>query len=99
MMSDIDAATELDRFTHDSEYCEAHYHELLETYPERWIAIYKLEIVGVDADYKQLLNDLERQGLPLGQVLTRFLTNEEQYWSLEDFEVLDESREVVKDGR
>ena len=75
----------LARFTRDSEYCNRHYHELLERYPEKWVAIHNEEVVETNEDFDQLLAALRRRGLDPGRVLTRFLTHEEEYWELEDF--------------
>ena len=73
---------ELERFKGDSSYYEAHHQELLEKYPEQWVAIYNEQVVGASPDYEQLLGDLEERGIPIERALFKQLTRKEELWIL-----------------
>ena len=66
----------------NAEYYEAHYDELLEQYPERWVAIYNQEVVGTASDARKLLTRLKQERLPLRKVLVKHLTREEEIFIL-----------------
>lgn len=69
---------ELEQYRNDAEYLEAHREELLEQYPERWVAIYNQQVVGVAKDAKGLKKQLERKGIPPGRVFREYLTHKEE---------------------
>ena len=73
---------ELQRFKKDTAYYEAHHDELLEKYPEQWVAIYNQKVVGASPDYEQLLTDLEGKGVPIERTLFKHLTHKEELWIL-----------------
>jgi hypothetical protein len=79
-MPDIQA--ELQRFSRDTAYYEAHQEELLEQYPEQWVAIYNEQVVGASPDARELLHNLQAKGLPVGQVFCGYLTRKEELWIL-----------------
>ena len=60
-------------------YYETHYEELLEQYPEKWVAIYNQKVVGTDSDGRQLLISLKKEGFPLRKVLVKHLTHEGEF--------------------
>ena len=66
----------------ESAYYEAHQQELLERYPEQWIAISDQEIIGVAPDPRDLLVELKNKGNPLRKVLVKHLTAKEEVWIL-----------------
>jgi len=66
---------ELERHRRDAEYFQAHRQELLERYPERWVAVYNQEVVAAAKDQKRLLRQLERRGVPSGRVFRDNLTD------------------------
>jgi len=55
---------ERDRFEADTLYLDAHRDELLARYPEQWVAVYKLEVVGVAKEMEQLVKELKQNGVP-----------------------------------
>ena len=59
------ANAELRRFTEDQLFFEEMYHEFLERYPEKWVAVYHKEVVGVDEDFMRLLKSLKASGYQL----------------------------------
>lgn len=65
---------ELERFTRDMLYFDQHRQELLQQHPERWIAIYHQEVVGAAKELRRLIRQLERKGIPPGQVFREYLT-------------------------
>jgi hypothetical protein len=68
---------DLDRFTRDMLYFDQHREELLQQYPERWVAVYNQQVVGAAKDPKRLVRQLQRKGIPPGQVFREYLTEEE----------------------
>ncbi len=75
-MSDIQI--ELTRFKKDTAYYVAHQEELLDQYPERWVAIYNERVVGSSPDAEQLFEDLEKKGVPIERALFKHLTRKEE---------------------
>ena len=69
---------ELERFHADAEYFERHRQELLERYPERWVAVYNQEVVGSAKDIKRLVRQLERKGIQPGRTYREYLTEKEE---------------------
>lgn len=68
---------DLDRFGRDAEYFDQHRQELLQQYPEHWVAVYHQEVVGAAADPKRLVKQLERKGIPPGRVFRGYVTDKE----------------------
>ena len=68
----------LARFQRDIDYYESHCEELLQQYPEKWIAIYKQCVVGGDDDLDRLLQRLKQEGIPIEKALIEQVTAEEE---------------------
>ena len=68
---------EFQRFQGDIDYFEAHQQELLERYPEEWVAIFDGRVVGNSHDVRQLLQCLEERGVPIEKAVLRHLTVKE----------------------
>ncbi len=68
---------ELERYRADALHFEAHRQELLEEYPERWIAVYGRQVVGTARRLPRLLEKLDRKGLPRGRVFVEHLYSKE----------------------
>ena len=68
---------ELERFTLDAKYFDDHRQDLQERYPERWVAIYRQEVVGDAKDLKRLVAQLERRGIPRGAAFVDYATEQE----------------------
>ena len=67
---------ELKRFGEDHKYFSDRYRELLERYPEHWIAVYNKEVVGADTDFRRLGEDLMARGYPLEKLAVNKATAE-----------------------
>jgi hypothetical protein len=80
-MNDVQA--ELEHFHKDTQYLEAHREELLERYPEQWVAVFNEEVVGASPDFDQLLDDLEGREFSVGKILVDYLTREDAVWILD----------------
>ena len=74
---------ELRRFTEDHLFFGEMYNEFLERYPEKWVAVYHKEVVGVDADFGRLLKSLKASGYPLRCLAINHVTAEDVNWILE----------------
>lgn len=70
------------RLQQEAEYYEAHYEELMEKYPEQWVAILDQRVVGASSDPRQLLQNLKAQGTSLRRVLVKHVTREQETWIL-----------------
>ena len=73
-----EAQAQLRRFHMDTQYYEAHREELLERYPEQWVAIYDKQVVGTAPDFDQLLDGIESRGMSVGQVLVQHLSRKDE---------------------
>ena len=73
---------ELKRFGEDHKYFSERYRELLERYPEHWIAVYNKEVVGADTDFRRLGEDLMARGYPLEKLAVNKATAEKVNWNL-----------------
>jgi len=69
---------ELRRFRKDAEYYEAHRAELLQQYPEQWVAIFNQQVVAADQDFDRVLDEVEGRGLPVGRVFIQRLTAKDE---------------------
>lgn len=72
--------TGLQRFHGDAEYFDAHHQEFLDRYPEQWVAVYDRQVVGADADFYTLLDELKAKGVPLEKAVIERVTREEEVW-------------------
>ena len=78
----LDMKEDLKRFSEDGHFFDAHYNELLEKYPEHWIAVFYKEVVGTDTDFDRLLDDLKSQGFPLSRMFIKQVTSRKVKWFL-----------------
>lgn len=65
---------ELERYRNDALYFEEHRQELLERYPEQWVAVYNREVAGTAKRLPQLLRQLEKHGLPRADVFIEHIS-------------------------
>lgn len=68
---------ELRRFTEDQLFFGEMHDEFLERYPEKWVAVYRKEVVGVDEDFMRLLKSLKASGYPLRRLAINHVTAED----------------------
>ena len=71
-----------DRLQQEAQYYEAHYEELLDQYPEQWVAILDQKVVGTSSDPRELLQNRKDQGMSLRRVLVKHVTREQETWIL-----------------
>ncbi len=72
----------IQQFHSDSEYFSTHYTELVEQYPEQWVAIYHKNVVGSSDDHYALLDTLQEKAVPLEDVVIEHVTRDEELWIL-----------------
>jgi hypothetical protein len=72
------AQRELERFRDDALYVDEHRDELLQRYPESWVAVLHRQVVADDRDPKRLLKKLEKKGIAPGRVYRAHLSNKEE---------------------
>lgn len=78
----VQLQAELERFKQDTSYLDEHRHELLDVYPEQWIAIYNQRVVGASPDYEQLLAQVKAKGIPLTRGVYEHLSRKQEVWIL-----------------
>ena len=66
------------RFQRDIDYYESRREQLLQQYPEQWIAILNQDIVGSDTDLKRLLQCLNQAGIPIEKALIEHVSAEDE---------------------
>lgn len=64
----------IEQFEADRAFFDEHREELLERYPDRWIAIYHQQVVGTARDPRRLAAQLRRKGIPPGEVFREYVT-------------------------
>jgi hypothetical protein len=69
---------EIERFTQDTLWFDDHRQEMLQQYPERWVAIYNKQVVGSSKDLDQLVGKLERKWLRPGHVFCDYVTDRKE---------------------
>jgi hypothetical protein len=70
----MQAQQELDQFSADMAYFDAHRDELLARFPERWVAVYRNRVVGTAKQLPQLMAQLDRKRMPRGSVFVDYVT-------------------------
>ena len=65
------------RFQQDVDYFESRYEELLQQFPEQWVAILNRTVVGNDTNLDRLLSRLDSEGIPIEKALIEHVTAEE----------------------
>ncbi len=65
-------------FERDIRYFQARREELLEKYPEQWVAVYRLELKGHARNLPGLIKQLRAKGVPRGEAYVKFLTKNPQ---------------------
>ncbi len=68
----------LQRFQRDIDYYEAHREELLDRYPEQWVAVFNEQVVSTAPTVEQVLRGLSAKGVPPGQGLVEHLTRHDE---------------------
>jgi hypothetical protein len=64
-----------EEFSRDLAFIENNRGSLLKEYEEQWIAVYGSKVVAHGRDYSKVLFELEREGMPVGQIPIKFLSN------------------------
>lgn len=52
--------------------------ELLKLYDENWVAVYNSEIVAHEKNFKNLINKLNKAGLPFDEVTIEFMSSRKE---------------------
>lgn len=71
------ARKDQERFDRDLSYLLSRRDEWRKKYPNRWIAIYREEVVAAEDTGERLLAELRRRRVPLEQVIIDFVTEDE----------------------
>lgn len=62
------------QFRQDLTFIEKNRKKLLENYDEKWVAVYKSQIVSHGKNYNSILSYLEKNNMPVGQIPIRYLS-------------------------
>jgi hypothetical protein len=68
---------EIERFRADALYVEQHRAELLKRFLEHWVAVYNQDVVASAKSPADLVTELERRGIPPGDVVHEYLTQQD----------------------
>jgi hypothetical protein len=63
-----------EEFRRDLAFIEENREKLLKDHNESWVAVYNSEVVAHGKDYNNVLSQLERRGMPVGQIPIRYLS-------------------------
>lgn len=74
-------AKEMELFAKETIYLGDNYLRLLRLHPDRFVAIYDEEVVGVDKNLVKLINRLRKKNLNMTRVLIRFLATNPRHFS------------------
>jgi hypothetical protein len=75
-----EAQKELDHFRKDTRWYNDHYEELLENYPDHWVAVYDQELVAASPDEDEMFAELKRKGVLATKAYITFLTTKDEIW-------------------
>jgi len=70
------------RHRRDVEFFEYHHKELLEKYPDKWVAVYDVKVVDTDKDFLVLLARLKEKGIPTNKPIIHFMDTDPKPWIL-----------------
>lgn len=62
------------QFSEDLAFIDDNRDKLLEDYNEYWLAVYKSQIIAHGKNYNNVLSQVEKRDLPVGQVPIRYLS-------------------------
>lgn len=63
-----------EEFRQDLAFIEENREKLLEDYNESWVAVYKSKVVAYGKNYNNVLSQLKRNDMPVGQIPIRYLS-------------------------
>lgn len=66
-----------DQFGRDLAFINENIDKLLEDYGDSWVAVYDRKIIAHSKHYNNTLSQIQGRGLPVEQVVTRFLSGRE----------------------
>ena len=64
---------ELTRFHNDALWFSEHFGELKAQYPDQWVGVYDMEVVGASPDGMTILDEIQANGLPVGHVFFHYI--------------------------
>ncbi len=64
----------MERRAADRAYLDEHWIELLQEYPESWVAVHNKAVVRVERDLEKLIEDLKETGVDLRSVVIDYLS-------------------------
>jgi hypothetical protein len=73
----------MDQFHNDNVFLDEHLEEWKELYPDKWVAVFKGELIGVDANLDGLFKIIEAKNIPQPYTeVIRFLSTKKITWIL-----------------
>ena len=71
-------ARDLQRFRKNTRTVESTHPKLVDTYPDKWVAVYEGKVRAHSTTFSSLMVAMERQGLPRKDVIVRYIDREER---------------------
>ncbi|MBI4311899.1 MAG: hypothetical protein HY681_08960 [Chloroflexi bacterium] len=72
-------AEEADEFQRLIDWFYAHREELVKEHPDQWVGMYQNKVV-VAGELEDLIERMEKAGIPRGKALVEFLNTKEEDW-------------------
>ena len=63
-----------EQFSRDLAFIGENRDKLLEDYNEKWVAVYESKVIAHGKDYNNVLSQLKRNNMPVGQIPIRYLS-------------------------
>lgn len=63
--------------TNDSMWVSSHYSDLVEKYPEMYVAVRRKEVIGTSKDYDELFSELKRRFDNVDDITIEYITKKE----------------------
>lgn len=72
----------MDEAERNSKFIQAHYQELLQQYPDSWIAVYQEEVVASSKSNKALVKKMDALGCLRKGSVTRYMDTDPPMWMI-----------------
>ena len=72
----------VERYREDALYFAQQHPALLEQYPDAWVAVFDRQVVASAKELDNLLAELDRKGIPRGQVFIEYLSTKDDLYIL-----------------
>lgn len=72
----------LEQFSKDRKYIDANFIDLMKRHPNKWIAVFKEELIAVSGNYDKLLKIIRKKNISPCRATIRLLSTKKESWIL-----------------